>query len=261
MYKDTRPSVKDTYKPVLPHRIMDVLPTQQNYLRLRYPSTRMPNYNSGRVVTLTVTSAVVCPWCYIATLELRKAIARAYTDRLPLRFQIEYRPFECKTLLYDPTDWAKVESQGRATGVYSTLSCRAQKLGATLRGQSNGRLKSASASRLLLYAYQKGGQNAQQALLTELFRAHHEKDQDIDDFELLADYCEQVGVMSREEAFMFLESNCLLDEVEQTADIARSMGISVIPLTVIDNKWSLVGAQSSDVYYHIFSKLSQGKDL
>ncbi|KAH7341273.1 thioredoxin-like protein [Rhizoctonia solani] len=221
----------------------------------------MSNYTKGRVVTLTVTSAVVCPWSYIATLELRKAISRAYTNRLPLRFQIEYRPFECKSLLSDITDWAKMESQGRVTGIYSTLSCRAQKLGATLRGQSNARLKSASASRLLLYAYQNGGQNAQQALLTQLFRAHHEKDEDIDDFEILADYCAQAGIMSREEAFMFLESNCLLDEVEQTTDIARSMGVSVIPLTVIDNKWSLVGAQSSDVYYQIFLKLSQGKDL
>ncbi|KAJ1308051.1 hypothetical protein OPQ81_002118 [Rhizoctonia solani] len=96
-----------------------------------------------------------------------------------------------------------------------------------------------------------GGQNAQQALLTDLFRAHHEKGEDIDDFEVLADYCEQAGIMSKEKAFMFLESNCLLDEVEQTIDIARSMGISVVPLTVINNKWSLVGAQSSDVYYQV----------
>ncbi|CAE6335195.1 unnamed protein product [Rhizoctonia solani] len=201
---------------------------------------------------------MVSPWCYIATLELRKAIARAYKNQLPLRFQIEYRPFECKPILYDATDHAK---PGCATGICPTLSCRAQKLGVTLRGQPNAQWKSASASRLLLYAYQKGGQNAQQALLTDLFRAHHEKNEDIDDFEILTDYCERAGIMSREEAFMFLESNCLLDEVEQTIDIARSMGISVVPLTVINNKWSLVGAQSSDVYYQIFLKLSQGKDL
>lgn len=50
---------------------------------------------------------------------------------------------------------------------------------------------------------------------------------------------------------MFLESNCLLDEVEQTIDIGRYTGVSVVPLTVIDNKWSLVGAQSSDVYYQV----------
>ncbi|CAE6504876.1 unnamed protein product [Rhizoctonia solani] len=175
-------------------------PPTQNYRHIRYPSSIMSNYTKGQVVTLVVTSAIVCPWCYIATLELRKAIARAYTNRLPLRFQIEYRPFECKSLTYDPTDWVRAESQGRATGVHSTLSFRAQKLGAMLRGQSNARLRSASASRLLLYAYQNGGQNAQQALLTELFRAHHEKDEDIDDFEILANYCERTGIMSKEEA-------------------------------------------------------------
>ncbi|GAB1525166.1 hypothetical protein RhiTH_008323 [Rhizoctonia solani] len=171
----------------------------------------MSSYTKGQVITLTITSAIV--W-----------------------------PFECKTILYDTADRAKIESQGR-------------------RRQSNTQWKSASASRLLLHTYQKGGQNAQQALLTELFRAHHEKNEDIDDFEILADYCERIGIMSREETFMFLESNCLLDEVEQTLDIARSMGISVVPLTVINNKWSLVGAQSSDVYYKIFLQLAQGKDL
>ncbi|KAF8704534.1 thioredoxin-like protein, partial [Rhizoctonia solani] len=202
----------------------------------------MSSYTKGQVITLTITSAIVCPWCYIAILELRRAIARAYKSQLPLRFQIEYRPFECKTILYDTADRTKIESQGR-------------------RRQSNIQWKSASASRLLLHAYQKGGQNAQQALLTELFRAHHEKNEEIDDFEILADYCERIGIMSREETFMFLESNCLLDEVEQTLDIARSMGISVVPLTVINNKWSLVGAQSSDVYYKIFLQLAQGKDL
>ncbi|KAB5591716.1 hypothetical protein CTheo_4830 [Ceratobasidium theobromae] len=212
----------------------------------------------GRVINLTITSDIVCPWCYIAMLELRKAIARAYIAQLPLRFHIEYKPFESRAMLSGGIDQAPGEFQGR---VYSKLATRAQNFGISLRQPAVTLWKTVSANRLLLFAYQSGGQNSQQALLTELFRAHHVKGEDLEDFQVLAEYCEKIGIMSREDAFMFLESNCLLDEVEQTIDIGRYTGVSVVPLTVIDNKWSLVGAQSSDVYYQIFLRLSQGKEL
>lgn len=50
-----------------------------------------------------------------------------------------------------------------------------------------------------MYAYQNGGQDSQQALLTELYRAHHERKEDIEDFETLSKYAEKIGLMSRQE--------------------------------------------------------------
>lgn len=86
-------------------------------LKLYLHTLRLPPTMStaSRIITLTVTSDVVwyanfifilvrgsyfsilrveSPWCYVATLEIRKAIARAYTNRLPVLFHIEYKPFE-----------------------------------------------------------------------------------------------------------------------------------------------------------------------
>jgi predicted DsbA family dithiol-disulfide isomerase len=62
---------------------------------------------------MRIPPPMVSPWCYIATLELRKAIARAYKNQLPLRFQIEYRPLEGKSTIYDSGDCGEIESQGR----------------------------------------------------------------------------------------------------------------------------------------------------
>jgi predicted DsbA family dithiol-disulfide isomerase len=92
----------------------------------------MTSSTKGRVITLTVTSDLVwyvcqsdyiisilaysyicSPWCYIATLELRKAIARAYTAQLPLRFHIEYKPLELRAILSDMNDQAWEDFQGR----------------------------------------------------------------------------------------------------------------------------------------------------
>lgn len=50
---------------------------------------------------------------------------------------------------------------------------------------------------------------------------------------------------------MFLQSDDLRTELEEVVEQCKSMGISTVPLTVVNNKWSIVGAQSSDVYYQV----------
>jgi hypothetical protein len=48
-------------------------------------------------------------------------------------------------------------------------------------------------------AYEIGGPSAQSALMTPIFRAYYEEDQDICDPEVLADAAEQASIMSRDE--------------------------------------------------------------
>ena len=48
-------------------------------------------------------------------------------------------------------------------------------------------------------AYEIGGPSAQAALMTPIFRAYYERDQDICDPEVLADAAEQASIMSRAE--------------------------------------------------------------
>lgn len=56
-----------------------------------------------------------------------------------------------------------------------------------------------SSQRLLMKAYNEGGQDAQQALLTEILRGYHELEQDIGDHGVLAGYAEKTGFMSEAE--------------------------------------------------------------
>jgi hypothetical protein len=48
-------------------------------------------------------------------------------------------------------------------------------------------------------AFNIGGQDAQQAILTEILRGYHELAQDIGDPEVLGGYAEKTKVMSKEE--------------------------------------------------------------
>jgi predicted DsbA family dithiol-disulfide isomerase len=45
----------------------------------------------NKLISIEVVSDVVCPWCYIGTLRLRRAIEKAGDAS---GFQVRYRPFE-----------------------------------------------------------------------------------------------------------------------------------------------------------------------
>lgn len=49
----------------------------------------------------------------------------------------------------------------------------------------------------------------------------------------------------------FLQSDELEKEVENMCDKARSIGITGVPLTIIDGRWAVSGGQSSDVYVQV----------
>ncbi|KAG5652768.1 hypothetical protein H0H81_003706 [Sphagnurus paluster] len=106
------------------------------------------------------------------------------------------------------------------------------------------------------WAKEKGGQSLQLPILCGIFKANLEDGKDIADLDVLADIAEGAGMMSKAEARKFLESDELEKEVDAMCDKARTIGITGVPMTIIDQKWAVSGGQSSDVYIQIFKKLA-----
>lgn len=118
-------------------------------------------------------------------------------------------------------------------------------------------------------AYKQGGQDAQQALLTEVLRGYHELEQDIGDPEVLAGYAEKIGLMSKDEVrprliprfisilinlfqtLKFLATDEFRKEVVDGIREAREMGVTGVPFTVINDKWAISGGQPSEVFYQV----------
>ncbi|KAG6884880.1 hypothetical protein C0993_007545 [Termitomyces sp. T159_Od127] len=105
-------------------------------------------------------------------------------------------------------------------------------------------------------AGQVGGQKLQLPILCGIFKANLEDSKDIADMNVLAEIAESVGMMSKGEAMKFLQSDELVKEVENMCEKARDIGITGVPLTIIDGRWAVSGGQSSDVYVQIFKKLA-----
>jgi predicted DsbA family dithiol-disulfide isomerase len=228
-----------------------------------------------RVVSLSVVSDMNCPWCYVGSKELLKAMqaacnatstaAKEDAAKRPLQFKLEYKPF-----MLDPT--LKVDEpvarEGRLEKKYGAervkkakelLDERAKDLGIDFKWTGNMRQTTAS-HRLMLRILKQHGSKAQLQLLEQLFIYNFEQAKDIGEYDLLAEIVEKLGFGSREETLEFLNSEELLPEVSNQIKEAQMLGISGVPFTVIDGKWAVSGGQSWDVYYKIFENLSEGKN-
>ncbi|QRV91018.1 DSBA-like thioredoxin domain protein [Ceratobasidium sp. AG-Ba] len=220
---------------------------------------------AARTVNLKVISDSICPWCLIGTMELRKALARAKENALPLKINIEYRPYQLDPTLPETTTVDRRERYVKKFGdriqsIHDNLAERARPLGLNLK--FGGVIRQTTPShRLLLKAYETGGQDAQQAILTELLKGYHEREEDIGDPEVLAGYAEKTGVMSRTETLEFLATDEMKKEVADGIQEAREMGVTGVPFTVINNKWAISGGQPSEVFYQVFEKLANEQTL
>ncbi|KAE9408485.1 thioredoxin-like protein [Gymnopus androsaceus JB14] len=220
----------------------------------------------NRQVKLTVINDVVCPNCNIGQHELIGAISYCQdTLQLPLTFEIEFLPFRLipTRLLPDDNNAPKVSKEDFFTNTvgkepYAAMQASVMKwskeknIPIAFKGLVS---QSTRAHRISRKAYQLGGQNKQLPFLCAVFRAYLEEGKDVADVDVLSDICEQTGVMSKQEAIDFLDSNELLDEVNMMCEKVRSK-VTGVPLTIIDGKWCVQGGQSSEIFIQIFKKLA-----
>ncbi|KAF8633220.1 hypothetical protein AX15_001455 [Amanita polypyramis BW_CC] len=220
---------------------------------------------AARVVRLTIITDFVCANCYVTQHELLSAITHCKDDlNLPLTFEIEQRPFKLINSTCLAEDSPKVDKKtfltkwiGREqfTKLELAISKWAEEKGIPIN--FHGVMsQSTRAHRLCRKAYKIGGQQLQLPLVCALFKAYLEDGQDIADNTVLADVSQDVGMMSRNEALRFLESDELEKEVDDMCAVARSKGVTGVPITIIDGKWAVTGGQSADVYIQIFKKLA-----
>ncbi|KAF5371845.1 hypothetical protein D9615_009544 [Tricholomella constricta] len=220
---------------------------------------------TNRVVKLTIVNDFVCPNCCIGQHELLTAISHCKdTLKLPLSFELEHMPFrlvsdaclpEGTTKVDKSTFYEKRIGKDKFTTFENAISKWANEKGIPIsfRGVMS---QSTRAHRLALKAGKIGGQKLQLPILCGVFKANLEESKDIADIDVLAEIAECTGMMTKDEAIKFLESEELEKEVNQMCEKARTIGITGVPMTIIDGRWAVSGGQSSDVFVQIFKKLA-----
>ncbi|KAL6244925.1 hypothetical protein RBB50_008453 [Rhinocladiella similis] len=222
----------------------------------------MTNYN------ITITSDIVCPWCYIGHTRLSKAIAehkKTYPDD---KFHMKYLPFylqpppqltangpapppfpapsrprrEHYAAKFGPERAKQIEAMMTQTAAGEGLNF---KFGGMTGISRNGH-------RLVHWAQHHGGEDAQNDVMLGLWRRYFEQEVDITTLETLVEIGLEAGLGTKEEIKAYLESGKDGEEVDRIAEEARLKGISGVPNYEINDTWEVSGAQEPLAFRRLF---------
>ena len=204
---------------------------------------------------IEIWSDVMCPFCYIGTRKIEKAI-----DQFPQKSQVE---IEWKSFQLNPnmeTDTSKnvieylAEVKGipleQAKAMNNHVTQMAAGMGLTYNMNEAVVANSFNAHRFTHFAKTKGKQlEAEEAL----FKAYFTDGLNTDDLNTLAELSQSIGIPKKETLNM-LNSNQFADEVNQDILESRQLGVQGVPFFVFDRKYAISGAQEDQVFTNTLAK-------
>jgi len=206
-----------------------------------------------------IFSDVVCPWCYLGVTRFERAAA-LHTIITGEAVEIRLRAFQL-----DPDAPAKpvptLEFYESKYGSREEADARVNKIEAA--GKITGidfnfieavRGNTFDAHRILTWA-ETTGSGVQRDLAHELWRAYFLEGADISDHDTLAARAGVVG-LDIDQADEILAGDDFAQEVRVQLATAQEMGISSVPMVVIDGMYGIQGAQSQDDYVEALGKIA-----
>lgn len=206
------------------------------------------------MITLDIISDPICPWCYIGKTHLDRALA-ARPDH---GFDLFWRPFQLNPDMpamgmargeYLSQKFGGAEGARRA---YAQVEEAAEAAGLSIDFAAIKRTPNTlDAHRLIRWARLE---EAQHAVVGELFRRNFHAGEDISDPEVLTAAAVAAGMdgdMVRQ----------LLATIEDVAEVraedaqAREIGVSGVPTFIVAEQYALQGAQPPQVWAQVIEEL------
>lgn len=211
------------------------------------------------VIKIAVVSDVVCPWCYIGKRRMENAVKRL-SDQFD--FEIAYYPYELNPTMplsgknqkeYLSEKFGGDSEYERITD-HTTAVAEAEGLTFNFEKQlvsPNTR----NAHRLILLSKESG---KHLEMVEALFKAYFTDGIDLSKKENLITIAEQVG-LDRTRTELFLQSETGIAEVAVAENELQKIGITGVPFYIVNDKYGISGAQSSDTFVQAFQNI--GKEL
>lgn len=234
------------------------------------PTPRLFSAAAMSTYNINITSDVVCPWCMVGHSRLSRAIAehkKSYPDD---KFNLKYVPFYLQPppqytatgpvpppfpVKSRPRREVYLEKFGpeRARQIEVTMKQTAANEGLDFKfGGNSG--PSRNGHRLVYYAQNHGGEEAQNATMLGLWRRYFEREVDITTLDTLVEVGLEAKLGSEAEIREYLLSGRDGDEVDRIADEARDKGISGVPNYEINDQWEVSGAQDPLAFQKLFRR-------
>lgn len=217
-------------------------------------------------LTIDIYSDVVCPWCAIGYGQLTKALGELEGE---IEAEVRWRPFELNPDM--PSEGEEQEAHlQRKYG-------RSAEEGAAVRGRMKEIAASAGVSlsyegedepppammwntrdchKLLGFALEQAGPQAQTALKLALFEAHFNYRADLSDREKLLDIAAGAG-LHREAAKAALDDADLEARVLAEERQAWDLNITGVPAMIVNGKFMIPGAQAPETYVNALRRVAE----
>jgi predicted DsbA family dithiol-disulfide isomerase len=215
-------------------------------------------------VLVEVWSDVVCPWCYIGKRRLTAAMEQLDADpSFDTPIDVVYRPYQLDPTAPPGTAVPVAEAYARkfggperAAAMIDHVTNVAAEVGLAFRLDRALRANTRDAHRLLWYAHERGEPGTQADVKERLLAAYFVDGRNVGDPDVLADIATDAG-LDADEVRRFLASDDGVAELEASLSFAREAGITAVPTYVIDNRWSIPGAQDPAVFVQVLTRLAE----
>ena len=216
-----------------------------------------------RTLSIDFVSDIVCPWCVVGLGGLEAALATLKGEGIEA--EVHFQPFELNPNM-PPEGENIVEHIGRKYGSTPEQSAANRAMitqraaeawaGFEMRMGADSRIwNTFDAHRLLHWAGETAGLEAQKALKTALFRAHFTEGRVMTDADVLADAAAAAG-LDRAAAREVLASGRYAEAVRAAEALWVSRGITGVPAVVVEGKWLISGGQPASVFEEALRKMA-----
>ena len=208
------------------------------------------------MLTIDIYADVVCPWCYIGERRLQQALRHLKEAEENLEVALRWQPFQLQPhMAAAGVPWHRFAEQkfggwDRAQAAFRHVQTASQEDGIRFNFD---RIASApntvDAHRLILFAQEHG---LAWAMAETLFAAYFTHGADLNNQDTLVRAAEQAG-LDGAAARTHLATNLGYDDVEQSQEQARQLGISGVPFYVLGtrpgvNRYRISGAQPASTF-------------
>lgn len=198
---------------------------------------------------IEIWSDFACPFCYIGKQHLEAALNQfERKDNVEVVFRsFELDPHAERDVDHDVHDMLVTKygmSREQAIAMNENVGNKAKEVGLSFQFDNLILTNTFDAHRLAQYATKQGKMNQ---MAQELFQAYFTDSRHLGDHETLAELAVKVG-LNRDEALKVLAGTDYSAEVRVDEEEAIRLGVRGVPFFIIDNKYSISGVQSSDMF-------------
>ncbi|WP_327289588.1 DsbA family oxidoreductase [Streptomyces sp. NBC_01198] len=204
-----------------------------------------------------IYSDIACPWCYVGKTRFERALA-AFPKGSSV--EVVYRPFQL-----DPSapqqarphrEVLAAKFGPQAAAMDERIAALGAEEGISFDFDTVLENNSLLAHRLLRFALDEYGPEAQVRLKGRLMTAHFGEGMDIGDQEQLTEAAVTVG-LDRDAVTAFLSGDALHDEVVGEIDEARQLGITAVPTFVFEGQWAVQGGQETSTFLRVLEQVAK----